>query len=587
MEILSLFCLVFIIGYMVKNKQLITSKCITIVLVASISLIPIIETPFFENKQMNMENSSVMPQQATGVYISVRSDFFLSSKHGLFGYLKNVQEITLRIRKIGIEDSIKIPFSINASITEVQGGEVYRTDNGYILVIPAESNEATFRFRAVCYGHTFFFKSVAYLPKDQNPLSAGMKTSITKSVQSQVGCVPYFIQLLRLNLSENDVILYELMEGQNVLGPIEPTYTVTHQFEQIEVFYTSKHIMFLPIYILLIIFLITCLTNNIPLRSSSNNLVGEGFERVLLWHFIATLLLIIGCSIIAKYVIFEKTVVLYVIAIISLCQICLAACIALVLLSTTLTKSLTVNTLMLLLIYPLLFISITVCYIVASSILGMPLAAHAVPPEEFGKLVTVQSILGFGGGNIPRLVLAFLGFYGGVLYLQISKRKELDLRVIVFVPIILICAYYYPLIGNDLLHILFNFISGEPTVFSHPLDQAYSGLVAKAASILGGVGYGRGMVMYGIAASLLAFLRYIKSPTISSITLLAAAPLFARGLMRVGDMKINLFLTSYLIGLGIGAITAICILLIDRFIKVISGHCKSLKICDLFNTITK
>ena len=571
MDVFSLFLLSLVLTYVVKNRRMITKSCVTIALITTILLTLFLGTYSSKEELTITEHLTSSSVQKNGVYVYIISDFFPSTNYSLFGYLENVQEITLKVHKSEVVGSIRIPFPINANLVEVRGGSVYRTSDGYALIIPDESNEAIFRFKTICYGHTFFFKNIAYLPKDQNPLSVGVTNAIKESIQNQVGQKPHFSQLFHLHLPKDNVLLYELMEGPNVLGPIEPTYTITHRFEQIEIFYTNKYILLSPIYVLLIAMLITCLTNNISLNFSSNdlvnNLIKKRFERVLLWQFIATFLFIIGCSIIAKYAIIEETVMLYVIALTSLYQVFLAAFIASALLSIMLTKSLRINTLMSLLIYPLLFISITVCYVAASSILGMPLAAHAVPPKEFGKLVTVQSVLGCGGGNIPRLVLAFLGFCGGILYLYVSKRQELDLKVIVLAPIILVCAYYYPLIGNDLLHILFNFISGEPTVFSHPLDQAYSGLVAKASSILGGLGYRRGMVMYGIATSLLAFLRYIKSPTISSTTLLAIAPLFARGLMRVGDMKISLFLTSYLIGVCIGMVAVVCILLVDKLVK--------------------
>ena len=132
-------------------------------------------------------------------------------------------------------------------------------------------------------------------------------------------------------------------------------------------------------------------------------------------------------------------------------------------------------------------------------------------------------------------------------------------------------TFFLPVVGVFEADILSSYIGGEPAPVSNKLDADFSAFVASFYGLLSTLlglrfAYSRGIVLYGIGISLLLILAFLKaSAKLRSMVGLVALPLFARGIMRIGDLDLVKFTASFFVGSAIGFLCCTPIILVIEF----------------------
>jgi len=220
-------------------------------------------------------------------------------------------------------------------------------------------------------------------------------------------------------------------------------------------------------------------------------------------------------------------------------------------------------------------------YVATSSLLAFPVSLHAV---NSGAPITAISLLGFGGGSTPRLVVGFLGVIVGLVGTEggVSIRKT-EFAMVSAVGLIIVAN---PLsIGQFVFQALLLFFPlSSVSTSTTQLGAAYASSLSLKGFIYGvGAALGGGVTpQYLLSAGKVLFfgglvpLAYIRNlgRTTTIVAVLAVALVVGDGGVRVGEMTPDKTFAAILPGLVLGFAFAAVILGLSVVEKYVRGHWK-------------
>lgn len=222
------------------------------------------------------------------------------------------------------------------------------------------------------------------------------------------------------------------------------------------------------------------------------------------------------------------------------------------------------------------FAWVMLVYYVVSFILRVPLTLHAAPPD-FPKSFAATGSLGLGGGSIPRMLGGSLGALTALSISHLQRKAVLNWRLFLPFAATTLLATLLPIIGPFVDQILLFGIQGEITPTMTPvvrLDNLLSFSTTLYFRIFAIPDISRGIFLYFLAGT--AFLASsILRRNLRTLIVLAAVPLFGRGLARVGDLDIFTFLGTLSGAIVASIILAMVLLAVDRLTKPFGGNAVS------------
>ncbi len=198
------------------------------------------------------------------------------------------------------------------------------------------------------------------------------------------------------------------------------------------------------------------------------------------------------------------------------------------------------------------FLSIQGIYLGSSRVLRMPVSLHATT-----SMITGMSYLGlFGGGSIPRILVAATGLTFGILWVQ----KRFDLRIMLVMGSMTILGLGLMISEG------FNFLGGDNFLGESLLRFGYQYYKLTKTT---GVIFSRGTMLFFPGLMSLVVVPRMKT-SIHYFIFPFSIIVGGWGLMRVGDMRLNVSITSFIPGILLGTLSCLFILLIDEAIYDLS-----------------
>jgi len=233
----------------------------------------------------------------------------------------------------------------------------------------------------------------------------------------------------------------------------------------------------------------------------------------------------------------------------------------------------------------LIFPCIVLVYMLTSYIICLPLSVHAIASQPASTPLTAIGYLGFGGGNIPRLIVAFLGIITGILLNHFKRIQEIDFKLIFWVVNIALVLFLLPvpLIQYALVTVILTFIQGEALpeatlgrtlsiIFTsyilHPIIQGVSMFWSPTGQEFG---VNRGIVMLYVGGMAFLATKYLGKRS-RSILIMFILLFLARGFMRVGDMHLFSFIGSTPPSIILGILTFLLLIFAANIFNRIQGR---------------
>lgn len=523
--------------------------------------------------------------------LTIYADYFLDSEYKVWGYTKNLLLVKM-IFEFYEKSHTAITFSLPeyAELISAEPNQVKylkKGDNTITITIPEDVSLAKITFCKTIYGQAFFFRHKCWLQNLDNPISYYFL-----SLCNDLGKHFEINKVLRVHIPNNAQLAYGYPQHKfgywygfsyisNTTYRIEGNTIIYTRCEDLTLWYEPQ--MLFPIGVATqSIVLVGTIFVYLKVVRRDRFLI---FEKSEIFHKLLTLLRKYNVAIILIALTFLMALVLSYVSLILPTKMvyiglgvsilafvyAISYLLAKILLDNEILTSKKVGPFVKFVLafsIPLLGI---LTHIIIGNISGIPAAAHGVSPYSFGAKTTILSYLGFGGGNIPRLVLAALA-YVTALYVAAKTAKKFDVILVFFLIYLLFFVYFLPIIGVFEADLLSSFVGGEPAPISNKIDSDFSAFIGSFYQVFAqAIGveflYSRGIVLYGIGIAMLLSLPVIKSSTkFRTLVALIGLPLFARGIMRIGDLDVAKFVMSFSLGSVIGFICCIPPILVMEFL---------------------